>query len=474
MNRTALFLGTAGILAAVALVVGLPKQGQPPTTDTSPPIPAPAPSPVPPTAASDGSIRLQSRLSHPFIPTGSSDLFLTVDLNGAEVPGAERSPVNFALVIDRSGSMSGEKLQNAKLAALQLVSQLGAGDRLAIVDYGSDVRSNPSLAATSENKDQMRRFIEEIWDRGGTNIGAGLSAAQSLLSAGLGSYRVNRMVLISDGQPTEGMTSQHGLQQLVRRIRESGISLSAIGVGTDFNEDLMQSFAELGAGSYGYLRDAAQLATLFQKDLQRAGTTVAQNVVLRFELPEGVELREVLGYPHSRSGREVLIPLSDFYAGQTERVVSRLSVIATVPGRTIDVASIRLAYLDLARNGQVESKVQVAATSTDRKEEVLARRDKDATVFAARAQKAANMTQAAQALKKGNRAEAQRYLDANMVLLDETGSIAGAGAVAEDRAEQAALSREFEKAATPEAIEHSVKEAKSKSLKSFGRMGSTY
>ena len=78
--------------------------------------------------------------------------------------------------------------------------------------------------------------------------------------------------------------------------------MSAIGVGTDFNEDLMQAFAEYGAGAYGFLEDAGQLATLFQKDLQQAATQVARNVELSFELPEGVTLGEVLGYRAHQAG----------------------------------------------------------------------------------------------------------------------------------------------------------------------------
>ena len=105
-------------------------------------------------------------------------------LRARRCPAAAARPVNLALVIDRSGSMSGYKLQQAKQAARRLVELLGPEDRLALVHYGSDVKSLASLPATPPNRERMLQFVEGIWDEGGTNIGAGLHAGRSLVSAG--------------------------------------------------------------------------------------------------------------------------------------------------------------------------------------------------------------------------------------------------------------------------------------------------
>jgi Ca-activated chloride channel family protein len=111
MNRTGIFLGVAGVLALVALVVGLPRAGG--TTTTSPVVePPPIVSP-PPSTNSNGSLSMTTRLSHPFVMIGSNDVYLTADIKAVEQQGSSRSPVNLALVIDRSGSMSGFKLNLA-------------------------------------------------------------------------------------------------------------------------------------------------------------------------------------------------------------------------------------------------------------------------------------------------------------------------------------------------------------------------
>ncbi len=479
MNKTFTFLALAGALALVALVLGMPRVVSPPPPPqphiATPVLPPPPPTPPPPPAStSQGSLTMTSRLSHPYITPGSSDVFVTVDVTGAEVPGSRRSPVNLALVIDRSGSMNGYKLAQAKQAARQLVGMLKEEDRLAIVHYGSDVKSLPSMPVTSANRERMLQYIDGIWDEGGTNIGAGLTTGQHQVNTARAQYQVNRIILISDGQPTEGITDEEGLKRVVKNIRAQGVTVSSIGVGTDFNEDLMQAFAEYGAGAYGFLEDAGKLASIFQKDLQQATTQVARNVELSFELPEGVTLGEVLGYQAHQAGRTVRVAMPDFSAGQTERVVARVTVTGSTVGQAVNVTGLKLTYTDLLKDGTVESTASLSAMVTDRREEVLARQDKDATVYAARARSAANLQKAAEALKVGRRDEARQLIQANQAMFDDAASVAGAPAVAADKAEQQAAYEEYEQAQGEDAVNTAVKKSKVKALKDFGRLGSTY
>lgn len=480
MNKTSTFLALAGTLALVALVLGMPRAVSPtppapPQPHIATPVPpTPPPPPTPPAQASNGSLTMTSRLSHPYITLGSSDEFVTVDVTGAEVPGSQRSPVNLALVIDRSGSMSGYKLAQAKQAARQLVNLLRDEDRLSIVHYGSDVKSMPSMAATSSNRARMLQYIEGIWDEGGTNISAGLTTGQNQVNTARHEYKVNRIILISDGQPTEGVTDEQSLKQVVKNIRAQGVTVSSIGVGTDFNEDLMQAFAEYGAGAYGFLEDAGKLAGIFQKDLQQAATQVARNVELSFELPDGIILGEVLGYRAHQAGRTVRVAMPDFSAGQTERVVARLKVTGSAVGQTVNVTGLKLTYTDLLKDGTVESTASLSAMVTDRMEEVAAKQDKDATVYAVRARSAANLQKAAEALKVGRRDEARQLIQQNQEMFNEAASVAGAPAVAADMAEQKAAYDEYESAQSSDEVNAAVKRSKSKALKDFGRMGSTY
>ncbi|MDP1920339.1 MAG: VWA domain-containing protein [Myxococcales bacterium] len=477
MNRTGIFLGVAGVLALVALVVGLPRAGG--TTTTPPVVEAPPIVSPPPSTSSNGSLSITTRLSHPFVMIGTNDVYLTADIKAVEQKGSGRSPVNLALVIDRSGSMSGFKLNQAKQAARTLVGQLRSEDRLTIVHYGSDVKAMEGIFATPENHDRLLAYIDGIWDDGGTNIGAGLSTGRDLLLKAKHDFKVNRMVLISDGQPTEGITDHASLINIVRDVRQSGISVSSIGVGTDFNEQLMESFAEVGAGAYAYLQDAAQLQQIFQKDLNAAGTQVARNVTITVKVPAGARLVRTLGYTpiaRSTSGAEelVTIALPDFAAGTSERVVLQLSVDGTSDGAAVDVSQLTLAYTDLLASQPVTTNALVRATVTGNSSVVQQNQDGEALVFAARAQAGANTQAAVDALRKGDRVQARQLFEANKKIINGSGSVAGAPSVADDLQEQDKLIQGLDSANDEGSINSYSKDARKKARLNFGLFGSTY
>jgi Ca-activated chloride channel family protein len=474
MNRTGVFLAAAGVLALVALVAGVPRFTRP-TTNT----PDPLNTPTTFKTVSNGSLTMTGRLSHPFVSLGHQDVFATVDLVAVDVPGKQRAPVNLALVIDRSGSMSGFKLNQAKQAARQLISQLSPTDRLAIVHYGSDVKSLDGMLATPSNKEKMFAYIDGIWDDGGTNIGAGLTTGRDLLLSARNEFKVNRLILISDGQPTEGLVEFDGLTAIVKDIRTYGVSVSSIGVGDDFNEQLMSAFAEVGAGAYAYLQDASQLAAIFQKDLNAAGLMVARGVSLTFRVPKGAKLERVLGYSQVTRRMDgdselVTVALTDFTAAQHERVVAHFTVDAVTAGDSIDVSALDLSYLDVLADGAVHGEARLSAMTTDQVKVVMDNRDKDAIVFAARARAADNTAKAAEAVQQGDREGAKRWLQANEVLFDEAGAVAGAPAIEQDRQNQKKLEVGIDNAESEEDGRALQKQIRTQARRDYGLMDSTY
>lgn len=418
-----------------------------------------------------GSLTMTGKLSHPYLVPGTSDLFATLEVSAVDVPGAKRAPVNLSLVIDRSGSMSGEKIAQARRAALRLVDLLEQSDRLAIVHYGSDVRAFPGAFATPENKDRMRRYIRNISDEGGTNIGDGLMAGKAQLDVARSDFTVNRLLLLSDGQPTVGITSERGLVNVASRLRAAGITITSLGVGADFNEDLMQRLADVGGGAYGFIRDAESTVAIFEKDLAQAGTMVARSVTLKFEVPNGLAFREVFGRPVSQSGNTVSIALPDFSARQSERLVVHLT--ATVPSSavaTLDVADFRLDYTDLLTSQAADANVKLSAMVTPDRALADNNRDKDAFVFATRARASQNVEKAASAMQKGQYKDAERFIRDNKVLFDEASPFAGEALAGDVSGNEQQLRQVQAAPMAPAAVQsESVKAMKVDSLRGAGR-----
>lgn len=483
MNRTTTFLVIAAALGLVALVVKLPA-----TEAKPPPIPEPVvvvkevvkevpqPLPTPEPVAAPGSLTLTGKLSHPYVTPGLSDVFLSFDVTAIEVPGMKRSPVNLSLVIDRSGSMNGEKIAHARQAALALVDQLDEHDRLAIVHYGNDVVTFPGSFVTEDNKKRMKAFIRRIQDEGGTNIGDGLVAGKAQLDKGRSDFTVNRLILLSDGQPTVGITSAGGLTKLATKIHADGTTLTSIGVGLDFNEDLMQRMAEVGGGSYAFLQSSSAIAGIFARDLKQAGAQVARDVALRLTLPPGVQFGEVMGRPATASGNVVTVALPDFSAGQVEKLVVRVRVQApAIANQALDVTDSKLTYTDVLASRAADQSVKLAALVTADATLAMAKRDKAAVVAATRAQSAVNYKKAAEWLERGEQRRAQEELRKNDVLFDEAAPLAGAE-LEKDRADN----KQFfgltssPAAAMPEGRSMGTKAMKVQSLRSSGYGDSVY
>lgn len=477
MNRTTAFLSAAVLLALLAVVVGMPRAGTSPAP-VPPPAPTPAPTPPPePPAATPGSLTLSGALSHPRVVPGTTQGFATLTVSALTLPDSKRAPVNLAVVLDRSGSMSGSKIADAKRAAARLVDLLGPDDRLAVVHYGNDVSVLPGTFATDDGKRRLKRFIGAIQEEGGTNIGAGLEAGRRQIEQAQSDFKVNRLLLLSDGQPTVGVTSSRGLSAIVERARERGVSVTSLGVGADFNEDLMQHLADVGGGSFGFISegDGALMARIFEKDLTQAGTLVAQGVKLTLVPAPGVVLHEVFGRPSEQTGAGLTVTLPDFSAGQTEKLVVRLSVTAGHGAGTVGVTDAQLQYRDLLRMSPGQERLALSSLVTDDEGLVRRSQNKDAVVFAARAQAASNTREAADALASGSVDRARAALQKNKFLFDEAAVVAGPEALQADyEAQKQAEALSEAPAASEPARKERAKSLKVQAWKGEGRGDSVY
>ena len=242
-------------------------------------------------------------------------------------------PTDLVVVLDRSGSMAGEKIAYARAAVLELIQQLGAQDRFALVTYSTDAELRiPLRPATARARSAWSHRIRGIDTDGNTNMSAGLDLGYRTISSSRAESRFARVVLISDGLANHGDSSSEGLSMRARRFAEREDVLSTVGVGADFNEYLMSTLADSGTGNYYFLESAHGLAEIFAKEFEATRETIATAVAITLEPGDGVEVVEAAGYPLDRQGGRVIFRPGTLFSGQERRLWVTYRIPSSEPG----------------------------------------------------------------------------------------------------------------------------------------------
>jgi Ca-activated chloride channel family protein len=228
------------------------------------PTPAPDPAPAgakPQPTGPTGSLEFTARLDQGTLLAGSDeDRFLVITVKAPDPDPGRRMPVDVSIVMDTSGSMSGwHKMDYARAAARELVSSLQPGDRVSLVTFSDRARVLLPSQQITETR-SILAAIDRIQEGGGTNMYGGLTTGLEQLRSGEQGY-VRRMLLLSDGHANVGVSDSTSLTSLARQASMADVSTSTIGLGLDFNEDLLASMADAGGGSYHFVDQASVTST---------------------------------------------------------------------------------------------------------------------------------------------------------------------------------------------------------------------
>jgi Ca-activated chloride channel family protein len=285
--------------------------------------------PIPPVGS--GPVTLNGRLVQDKVLQGSDGkVHLALTLHADErfdLQSSEARNVDMVIVLDRSGSMKGRKINDARQAVLHLLSGLTAKDRFALVTYSDRVQQISDLNYVSaDHGSQLKTLVSGILPGGGTNLGAGLQTGINVMLAAHENGNARKLILISDGLANKGITDSARLGQMAGVAVEKEFAISTVGVGNDFNEQLMTTIADRGAGNYYYLENPLAFAEVFQKEFFYSRATVASNVSVLFPLANGISIVEAAGYPITvQKDRAVIYP-GDLRAGQTRKLFLTLQV----------------------------------------------------------------------------------------------------------------------------------------------------
>ena len=360
------------------------------------------------TVSNSDTVAWDVKLSHPYVEKGSlRELMLNLKIKGREGEMKERTPVNLVLVIDRSGSMSDKgKIEYAREAAKQIISGLNNDDKLAIVAYSTDVELLLPIQALT-NKDKAYSVVSSLYPTDSTNLSGGLvSGIEQLESVKRDGY-VNRVILLSDGLANAGITDKGELGRIASGASEKGIHITTMGLGVDYDENLMMSLAEHGAGNYYFIESPNQLAGIFQKEFGQIASTVAKDPVIRIGLAPGVTVDEVYGYTWNKtSDGAAEIKLGDFFGGQERDILVKLSVPAGKGGRN-DLGKAEINFKDLLNQEKPAALTTALSYEVTKDKDMVARNEnKDVTARWVSVDASGTYYQATTAYEEGDKASA--------------------------------------------------------------------
>jgi Ca-activated chloride channel family protein len=297
--------------------------------------------------------------------------------------------------------MAGEKLHRAKHAARLAVDRLAPSDIVSIVAYDSTVRVVVP-ATKAVDKASIHEAIERISPSGTTALFAGVSKGADELRKFFDRNRVNRIVLLSDGLANVGPSSAGELAQLGAALMREGMSVTTLGLGLDYNEDLMTRLADQGGGRYHFIKNGDAVAGILADEMKGLVATVARGLVLELAPAAGTGVAQVFGYATDRDGALTRARIGSIGAGQTREVIVRLALPALTPPR-VDLGALTLRFMDVTADGIArEVAVPMAVDVTTDPAQVAASEHFDVSVRVAEVEAAEKLEVAARAADRGD------------------------------------------------------------------------
>ena len=337
---------------------------------------------APPIVTTDEVVSLETSLVQTKVLKGSDGkVSMDISLIASDLPPDNRAitqPVDLIIVLDRSGSMNGQKINDARTAMLRLMDHLTGADRLGIVSYANNVVvHSPLVSMNYPNVSRLRRLVANIGAGGGTNLGSGLHTGVDMFSSSPDYGRQRKLILISDGLANQGVTYPRRLGMMASNGPEHNFTVSSVGVGYDFNEQLMTTIADYGGGSYYFLEDPNHFAWIFQKEFDSARRVAASSLEIRIQLMDGVSLLSGGGYPIKMEDNVAVIRPGDLLAGQ-KRSFFLTYQVPTIKERQFQLGNIQVRYNHQGRAKQRDHTLNYAISCVSSSAEVVGSYDKEA------------------------------------------------------------------------------------------------
>ncbi|MCF8048560.1 MAG: VWA domain-containing protein [Desulfarculaceae bacterium] len=319
----------------------------------------------PASLASESPLDVNIELSKTVLKAGQEQVvYLLIDFEGRKIVSTQKRPtLNLALVLDRSGSMKAAgKMQYAKQAAKMVVEMLKPTDNLAVVEYDDRVTVLwPSSPV--EAKKMLQRRIDALSPRGSTNLCGGMMKGVEEVEGRFDPEQISRVILLSDGLANRGVTSPREIKRLVSQVKDKGIAISTMGLGVDYNEDLMQDIAQYGGGSYYYIENPKQMGRIFQQEMATLFKTVVKDANLILNPSLAVSKVQIFGYGGNEHKGQTKVFLGTFYSGEKRSLLMKLTVKPQQAG-PVSLGNLVLYYLGASDQEPHEELANLGVTAS--------------------------------------------------------------------------------------------------------------
>ncbi len=377
-------------------------------------------------AAVDKTIRigLDVALNQSVLMAGKTqNVYLRVALTGfALADKNDRPPVNIAIVIDKSGSMGGEKIMKAREAAIMAINRLNAQDIISVVTYDSTVQVLIPATKVSD-KQSLFQKIRNIQAGSSTALFSGVSKGAAEMRKFLSEDRVNRLILLSDGLANIGPQSPSALGQLGASLIKEGISVTTIGLGTGYNEDLMTKLAGMSDGSHYFAERASELAGVFESEFERALSVVAQEIQTEIRCARGIRPVRFLGREGEIHGQTARVFINQLFSERVKHIVLMVEIPATADGKKRKVAEVSVNYGNMKTHKTDRLSRALEATFSKSADLVNRNVNPEVSVDVVELIATEENIRAMQLRDQGKVAEAMKILGANAIYLYDNSAV---------------------------------------------------